>query len=177
MTRLAVDSAAIDQVILLTAVLREMEPVSWGAAIQSYSDSVHSRAFGESSSTAVSKPITRPLPEYGRDLEAFRRYLRSIDNDLTEQVKICIANVAHFREVGLPPAPYYPRRVAIILRKAQQWDLEVSFVEAWLHAFPVHAAGGDERMAERLAKARELAAKARTRTAASVRGFASDSAR
>ncbi|MBK1695784.1 hypothetical protein [Rhodovibrio salinarum] len=63
--------------------------------------------------------------------EEFRQRLRSIDNNLSEHIEIVRDGVTHYYESGMYPAPYYAWRIAIILRKAKAYSLELRFLEAW----------------------------------------------
>ena len=84
--------------------------------------------------------------------EEVREFLRHRDNDLAfqiETVKGCFA--AYFRDGEVPP-PYYPYRIAVILRKAGLHSLERSFLEAWVSHFPGDGGGRNAVLQERLAK-------------------------
>lgn len=94
-----------------------------------------------------------------RDEAEFREHLRSTDNDLAAQLRVVREGLEDYFSKGEFPAPYYWYRVAVILRKAKEYDLEARFCEA----FGRHFAGGNgARYAEivaRASKARQLAAK------------------
>jgi hypothetical protein len=71
-----------------------------------------------------------------QDETSFRAHMRKIDNDLGEQLKIVSNSFLKYVETGEVPAPHYPMRVAIILRKLKEIDLELSFLDAWCRHFP-----------------------------------------
>jgi hypothetical protein len=66
----------------------------------------------------------------------FRNHLKAIDNDLGEQTAIVAGAFARYLKMGEVPAPYYPWRIAIILRREKKLDLEKRFLAAWCQHFP-----------------------------------------
>lgn len=67
--------------------------------------------------------------------EDFRKYLKSIDNELGQQVEIVLRDFKLYLERGEAPAPYYPWRIAIILRKNKLLEKEKEFLTAWYRHF------------------------------------------
>nr|WP_211391537.1 hypothetical protein [Bradyrhizobium diazoefficiens] len=65
----------------------------------------------------------------------FRKHLKAIDNDLEEQTAIVAESFARCLKVGEVPAPYYPWRIAIILRREKKLGLEKRFLTAWCQHF------------------------------------------
>jgi hypothetical protein len=91
------------------------------------------------------------------DETEFRKRLREIDDDLAEQVRIVTEGVSHYFENGEYPAPYYAWRIAVILRKTKEYELEREFLEAFSAKF---ADGRGKRyidIGQRVEKARALA--------------------
>lgn len=97
------------------------------------------------------------------DLDAFRESLRAIDNDLAEQLAIVRRGITHYFEHGEVPPPYYPYRIAVILRTEKQLDLEVTFLRAWLLHFKHGPGTRYAELAKRLPKAEALLAKAKAK--------------
>lgn len=91
--------------------------------------------------------------------EEFRRRLRLIENDLCEQIKIVRDGVKHYYGSGIYPAPYYAWRIAIILRKAKAYSLELRFLEAWNARWSDGLGKRYQDLAAREEKARTLAQK------------------
>lgn len=91
------------------------------------------------------KPLAHlHLPDGER--EAF---MRKADNDLREQVSIVGKSFDYWLKAGEIPAPYYPYRIAVILRKAGRKDLEKRFLQAWLKHFPEGNGSRYGKLAER----------------------------
>lgn len=93
------------------------------------------------------------------DEDEFRAHLRSIDNDLREQVRIVLEGAHHYFSNGVVPAPYYAWRIAVILRKAKEHLLEAEFAEAFTRHFGNGNGARYSRIAERAVKARGLASR------------------
>lgn len=92
------------------------------------------------------------------DEKEFRAHLASIDNDLSEQVRIVAEGIEHYFKNGERPAPHYAWRIAIILRRERCFGLEADFLEAYSTKFPGAIGGRFKDIADRAPKARELAA-------------------
>lgn len=73
-----------------------------------------------------------------RDEAEFRARLRDIANDLGAQIGIVREGILHYFKNGEFPAPHYAWRVAVILRKHRQYQLEADFLQAFCLHF-----GGD----------------------------------
>jgi hypothetical protein len=91
------------------------------------------------------------------DEAEFRKHLRAIDNDLLEQARIVTEGVHHYFENGEYPAPYYAWRIAVVLRKAKQYQLELEFLEAFSAKFSDGIGQRYRDIAERIVKTRVLA--------------------
>lgn len=63
-------------------------------------------------------------------------YMKQADNSLSEQCKIIFNMLDVWFDRGISPAPYYPRRVGIIFRKAKWKDLNEVFCSEWERHFP-----------------------------------------
>lgn len=83
---------------------------------------------------------------------AFRDHTKAIDNDLGEQTAIVSQAFARYLEVGEIPAPYYPWRIAVILRRANRLELEKQFLSAWCRHFPAGNSVRYAQLVERLKK-------------------------
>lgn len=82
--------------------------------------------------------------------------VKSIDNDLTAQIKIVSDSFVEYLDNGEIPAPYYPWRIAIILRKAKLPQTELDFLRAWcLHFGTVTRGARYKMLAERRRKLEE----------------------
>jgi hypothetical protein len=88
-------------------------------------------ATGEAWNQAPSGPAFLSLDE-----GEFRNHLKAIDNDLGEQTAIVAESFARYLKMGEVPAPYYPWRIAIILRRERRPELEKRFLAAWCQHFP-----------------------------------------
>lgn len=90
------------------------------------------------------------------DSDVARQQIRDADNDLRRQTEIVRDAISHHLENGVYPAPHYPWRIAVILRKIKEYTLEYEFLEAY-----ASVAGDDANhsFSERAVKARKLAEK------------------
>ena len=81
-----------------------------------------------------------------------RAYMKKIDNDLEEQVRL----VGHFFRLwvdhGDPIPPYFPSRICVILRKHKRADLEFDFLHAYVRHFTDTTSPRNTKMIERAAK-------------------------
>ncbi len=87
-------------------------------------------ATGESWNQASARPGFLSLDE-----AEFKNHLSAIDNDLGEQTAIVAGAFARYLKMGDVPAPYYPWRIAIILRRDKKLELEKRFLAAWCQHF------------------------------------------
>lgn len=104
-------------------------------------------ATGETWNQASSGPAF-----LSRDEGEFRDHLRTIDNDLGEQTAIVADGFSRYLKMGEMPAPYYPWRIAIILRREKKLDLEKRFLAAWCHHFSNGVGTRYAQLVERLRK-------------------------
>lgn len=73
--------------------------------------------------------------EYKKTEKEFFSYMRLINDDLHEQVRLFSQFVELWFSMGEAPPPHYPNRIAIILRKAKLFDLEKDFLSAYFKHF------------------------------------------
>ena len=90
-----------------------------------------------------------------QDEASFRQFLRTVDQDLNWQCDTVADAFKRFREIGEVPAPYYPMRIAILLRKAKEHDREKFFLRAWCRHFP---SGNGVKYAKLVQRAMKLGA-------------------
>ena len=79
-------------------------------------------------------------------------YVRSIANDLLEQVKITRRCAEAWFDHGEHPAPGYPWRITVILRKDKNFEAEKLFLEAYCKHFYNTLGTTDAKIAERAVK-------------------------
>ena len=72
---------------------------------------------------------------YNQDHASFRATLRETDNDLGWQCQFVTESFARFQRMAEVPAPHFPMRIAIILRKAREPERERAFLAAWCRHF------------------------------------------
>ncbi|MGY4199047.1 hypothetical protein [Bradyrhizobium sp. USDA 4520] len=106
------------------------------------------RASGESWNQASSGPPFLSLSE-----GEFRHHLKAIDNNLGEQTAIIADAFSKYLKMGEVPAPHYPWRIAIILRREKRLDLEKQFLAAWCGHF---SGGNGVRYAQLVDRLRKL---------------------
>ncbi len=90
---------------------------------------------------ALLQSNANPLWFLGGETAEVREFLRTRDNDLDfhlDTVRKCF--VAYFRDGETPP-PFYPYRIAVMLRKGRLHTLEQAFLEAWVSHFPGDGGG------------------------------------
>ena len=102
---------------------------------------------GVSYGVATGTPAFLNQPE-----DQFFAYLKKIDNELDEQVKIVGEAFTDYLKTGEHPAPYYAWRIAIILRKAKMKEKEKEFLTAWCRHFAKTKGNRYEAIAARAAK-------------------------
>jgi len=128
------------------------------------------RAFYRSAASrmlarGVSSGVATGAPDHLVQGEAyFRAEMARMDNLLGEQVRTFQHGLDQWFEHGETFAPYYPFRIAVILRKARRGDLERAFLEAYVEHFAeVRPAGS--RYAQILDRAAKLGLPIRARAA------------
>lgn len=71
-----------------------------------------------------------------QDEDSFRTFIKEVDQNLDWQCDTVAAAFDRFWETGEVPAPHYPMRIAVLLRKAKDFDRERQFLAAWCKHFP-----------------------------------------
>lgn len=72
------------------------------------------------------------------------------DNDLAEQVSVLARNFNTFMRTGWVCPPHAAWRIAIILRRMKEPQIERDFLTAWLRHFPSGPGGTFDKLAQRL---------------------------
>ncbi|MDF2096396.1 hypothetical protein [Aquibaculum arenosum] len=92
-------------------------------------------------------------PEFlNQDEESFRIFMKQADQDLGWQCDTVTDSFNRYLETGEIPAPHYPMRIAILLRKAKDFDREKRFLEVWCKHFPSGNGATYTRLVERAKK-------------------------
>jgi hypothetical protein len=103
------------------------------------------RRYREATRAATEKMLDEGLtygqasgaPDFmSQDEESFRAFMRQADQNLVWQCEAVTAAFERYLETGEIPAPHYPMRVAVLLRKARDFDREKQFLAAWCKHFP-----------------------------------------
>lgn len=138
----------------LAAVTQVAESIDLSTAIRNVEN--RSRAEVESMLFAG-----KPLWDWLRYVEELGRQGR--DDEALELVGALITAAEQEAQMrGREPAPGYTERAAIIYRKRRDYLAEIAVIEQWEKACPAEKRGPgatQEKLAKRLVKARELAAK------------------
>ena|SRR5713226_4641347 len=109
----------------------------------------HSTTYGDESGGPGMAP-------YSTDQKVFKAGVKSIDNNLREQIRIVAEGVEHYFQNGEYPPPYYAWRIAVILRKSKLLTLELEFLEAFNAKFCDGVGHRYGQIGERIAKLRNL---------------------
>ena len=81
-----------------------------------------------------------------------RNFISSQNNNIDFQIETTKNCFLEYFRIGLTPPPYYPFRIAVILRKANLVAVEQRFLEAWVSHFPDDIGGSFTSLLERLEK-------------------------
>jgi len=107
-------------------------------------------------STGVSYGIASEAPDHlTHGEEHFQREMARMNDLVLEQVRTFQQGLDQWFEHGETFAPYYPYRIAVILRKAKRRDLEEGFLRAYVRHFRTWTTGGS-RYAEILERAAKM---------------------
>lgn len=71
------------------------------------------------------------------DEKEHREFMKIKDQDLLWQCEITRSLFERHLEMGEMPAPHYPRRICVLLRKAHDFDGEEAFLGAWRKHFTI----------------------------------------
>ncbi len=93
-----------------------------------------------------------PLLFLKGDFDEVQNFLRERDNQIEFQIETTRNCFVHYLETGEIPPPYYPFRIAVILRRAKLILREKFFLEAWLKHFAGVVGGRYADLFERLEK-------------------------
>jgi hypothetical protein len=78
---------------------------------------------------------------YNQDESAFRGFLKSVNQDLEWQCNTVEFSFERYCKQGETPAPYFAMRIAILLRKAKEFEREKNFLAAWCKHFNFSGSG------------------------------------
>ena len=71
-----------------------------------------------------------------QDQDSFRAFIKKTDQNLEWQCKTVTDAFHRYQKTGEVPAPHYPMRIVVLLRKAKDFDRERRFLAAWCRHFP-----------------------------------------
>jgi hypothetical protein len=107
-------------------------------------------------STGVSHGVASEAPDHlTQGEEHFRSEMARMNDLVLEQVRIFQHGLDQWFDHGQTFAPYYPYRIAVLLRKAGRRDLEESFLRAYVRHFGTWTTGGS-RYAQILERASKM---------------------
>lgn len=87
---------------------------------------------------------------YQKPEDEFFEGLRSINDNLLEQLKLFSFFVENWFVKGSHPPPHYADRITVILRKAKRFDLEKDFLIAYFkHFWSLTGSAKDQKLGER----------------------------
>ena len=96
-------------------------------------------------------------PMYDRDRRSFQRLIKHTDHDLEWQCETVSIAFSKYLKSGEIPAPYFPMRIAVLLRKAGERGRERAFLDVWCRHFRTKGVGRRFRdLEERTRKIRGL---------------------
>ena len=77
------------------------------------------------------------LPAFlNQDQNSFRAFIKKTDQNLEWQCETVTAAFRRYQKTGEIPVPHYSMRIAVLLRKAKEFDRERRFLAAWCRHFP-----------------------------------------
>ena len=144
---------------VLVAEMNAKKPITWRQARRLAKKRTQALMEAFDSPDPIA-PEENPYAFFNQDGFAAGEYLKSIANDLPAQVKIVRETFAYWLKTGDIVPPHYPNRIAIILRKSKQADLERRFLAAWCRHFPEGNGVGYEGLIERAKKCGAIPASA-----------------
>lgn len=132
LVRSAEQSEDTQKLLNLIERLRQTEPLSGVTAYEkrkTFSRKITEAmiATGASYGQATNAPSHLTQGE-----EHFRSEMKRMANNLGDQVRIVQQSLDAWFEYGEPPAPYYPARIPVILRKAKAFEMERNYLAAWV---------------------------------------------
>ncbi len=78
---------------------------------------------------------------YNQPEISFRAFMQSVNHDFEWQCNTVSESFKRYCNQGEIPTPYFPMRIAIMLRKAKELELEREFLAAWCRHFPFRSSG------------------------------------
>ena len=87
-----------------------------------------------------------------QDEATFRRFIRDTNQDMGWQCDTVDEAFARYVRTGEIPAPHYPLRIAILLRKAKEPERERRFLAAWCRHFETGPGAKYSKLSERARK-------------------------
>ena len=93
---------------------------------------------------------------YRQDESSFRSSLKETNQDLAWQCDKVSGDFHKYLETGEMPPPYFPMRIAIILRKAKEHEREKRFLQAWCRHFGGVSADAGVKYPKLAERARKL---------------------
>ena len=88
-----------------------------------------------------------------QDEDTLRAFMKQADQDLAWQCSAVADAFRGYLENGEIPAPHYPMRIAILLRKTKDLDRERNFLAVWCKHFPTGNGATYAALVERAKKA------------------------
>jgi hypothetical protein len=67
---------------------------------------------------------------------SFRAFMKSADQDIAWQCETISGSFERYLKIGEIPAPHYPMRLAVLLRKSHDSEREKQFLSQWCRHFP-----------------------------------------
>ena len=117
-------------------------------------DKFHRASVSKMLDEGVSYGEASGAPEfYNQDEQSFRSFIKETDQDLDWQCDTVIDAFDRYQRTGEIPAPHFPMRIAILLRKAKERDRENRFLAAWCRHFPTGNGATYLKLVERAKKA------------------------
>lgn len=87
-----------------------------------------------------------------QDEESFRVFVKEADQNLFWQCDTVAEAFKRYLEIGETPAPHYPIRITVLLRKEKDFDREKQFLAAWCKHFSSDKGTGYAALVERAKK-------------------------
>ena len=123
----------VDDLIRVFADTPVMDP---SEATRRYRRTVHD-ATAKMLDEGITYGRASGAPEFlNQDEKSFRAFMKKADQDIRWQCDTVSESFKRFLKIGETPAPHYPMRVAILLRKAKDFEREKQFLAAWCQHFP-----------------------------------------
>ena len=120
----------------LTRLFNEV-PVMTVSERKRLSDKFSRAAIAKMLNEGITYGQASNAPEFlNQDYDSFRAFIKKVDQNLEWQCETVAAAFDRYQKTGEIPAPHYPMRIAILLRKAKDFNRERQFLAAWCNHFP-----------------------------------------